>query len=125
MANEETPWEYAAISQCILISSVCVCVCVCVCVKSCTQDGSVTTVGLRAASAFEKLPRGSRYQATARAGRILKSTHQPDTRRVGFVQRVNFLSLISSQLRASRTLEAGGGEGARTLPAASKAVRDQ
>ena len=29
MANEETSWEYTAISQCILISSVCVRVCVC------------------------------------------------------------------------------------------------
>ena len=48
-------------------------------VKSCTQDGSVATAGLRAASAFEKLPRGSRYQATARTGCILKSTRQPDT----------------------------------------------
>ena len=85
----------------------------------------MATAGLRTASAFEKLPRGSRYQATARTGCILKSTRQPDTCRVGFVQRVNFPSLISSQLRASRTLEAGGGEGARTLPAASKALRDQ
>ena len=98
---------------------VCVCMCVCVCVKSCTRDGSMTTAGLTAASTLEKLPRvpGIRPRFTAA---ILLSTRRPGTCRVRFIQRVNFPSLICLCSEPAEPWRQGGGEGARTLPAAPK-----